>query len=116
MKTMILSIVLLTSLSIFCQDLGREEAVKWARKHGFIVSGTFDDGRDVLLIGVKNGIPQYIATEDSDFRADSSATNIVGLSKKCKYPIDTLFADGSRAHLQSIKEGKPIYLISNKVK
>lgn len=90
----------------------QNEAIKWAKKYGFIVNKKMSDGSYVSLIEVKNGRPIYISTygtrKEIKSRIDSTLMN--NIAKENGYPLDTTFCDGSKAKLKIIQNGKPIYI------
>ena len=62
-------VVLLTLITLPAQEnnvsllnLDRTDAIKWAKEHGLTIDRTFSDGRQISLIGVVNGVPQYLTT------------------------------------------------------
>lgn len=120
MKTITILFMLVINLSLFGQNLGKEEAIKWALEHNIPITLSGVNGSYAELMGFCNGIPQYytthnyIAYDSSKVVTDKDKINI--WADKNGVFSDTLFADGSRLFIVRIENGKPIYSISKNKK
>ncbi len=90
----------------------KNEAIKWAKKHVFFVNKKMSDGRYVSLTEIKNGRPMYLSTYGIKKRinAEMDSISMKRIAKQNKFPLDTVFSDGSTLELKTIKNGKPIYI------
>ena len=119
-------VVLLTLITLPAQEnnvsllnLDRTDAIKWAKEHGLTIDRTFSDGRQISLIGVVNGVPQYLTTFEKQNRTIDTTNfhkkeiELKNWAAKNKIVVDSLFEDGSRLTLKEVKDNKPIYIYSN---